>query len=298
MAVILRVNVDNPDELLTLFGAAAKIRWEHSTDAISWTEGGTETIVTATYQYTVEYLAGSSTTYFRTRYSTANPSVASDYSAYSATYTSVPEGYATLPSVRYRLKLALTDIADNDWLTKACDAVNLLITERIGRFVGPSSDTIRTYDGNGAVKGGRRFYVPGGIRTLTQVEVKYSTGESWVTVTSGDVVLRPHVTRLQPGQPYMYAEFIDNHSGGVNRFYPGYDNIRLTGTFGFAVIPPTLTEVADMLVVRMYQNKRTGQTDVVGADPFGNPVVTRFMSKPDWDKIDYYRFLLSDWGSI
>lgn len=296
MAVIFRISVPNPDDILTLFGAGAKARWEHSTDASSWTEGGTEAIVTGTTSYAVEHLAGTTSTYYRTRYSTATPAVAADYSAYSDTFqVSAANAYTDLVGVRLRMKQLNADRGDDAWLQTCIDAVNTFLNNRIGFFCGPSTDTVRTYDGCDSVKNGRRFYVPGGIRTLTTVEIKLLTSDStWLTVTSGDVVLRPHVSRLPPGCPYLYVQWLDYPTGSYDRFTHGYNNLRLTGTFGWASVPDDLVELADSLVVRTFQTKRSGQADTYGQDALGNPVVSRFMSRLDYEKIDYYRFLMWD----
>lgn len=84
MAAYTEVTIADPQLILDTFGALAKLRWEHSEDdGDTWLEGGTETVVATVRKVVIEYLAGDDDTLFRTRYSTASPATADDYSAYS-----------------------------------------------------------------------------------------------------------------------------------------------------------------------------------------------------------------------
>lgn len=84
MAAYTEVTIDDPQLVIDTFGAGARLRWEHSEDAgLTWLEGGTETVVATIRKVVIEYRAGDDDTLFRTRYSSASPATADDFSAYS-----------------------------------------------------------------------------------------------------------------------------------------------------------------------------------------------------------------------
>ena len=58
-------------------------------------------------------------------------------------------------------------------------------------------------------------------------------------------------------------------------------DIVIVGDFGWAAIPPALTELAEVLAVRTWHARKSGQADVVGSDANGEPIVSRFVSTKD-----------------
>ena len=71
-------------------------------------------------------------------------------------------------------------------------------------------------------------------------------------------------------------------------FAPGYANIRITGSFGWASIPADLTEVAEVAVVRAFNGRQTGQTDTSGADETGVAMISRLFDIRDLRTIEHY----------
>ena len=72
-------------------------------------------------------------------------------------------------------------------------------------------------------------------------------------------------------------------------FPAGYGDVRLTGTFGWASPPADLVEVAEAWAVRSWKARATGDADVLGADEYGNQIISdRFPAS--WRMtIDSYR---------
>lgn len=151
--------------------------------------------------------------------------------------------------------LGLTTAAQLAVLEPCVDAANAELSRRVGMFLGPSSDTLRLYDGHDAVRGGTRLWVPGGIRTLTQVRIATTSGGTLATATLADFVLGPRSHTMAPGSPYRYVDIIGTSS---SRFWPGYNNVELTGTFGFAAVDADCARIADMVAARMYQYSESG----------------------------------------
>jgi hypothetical protein len=49
-----------------------------------------------------------------------------------------------------------------------------------------------------------------------------------------------------------------------------------------------LAELCERLTIRYWMARSSGQADVVGSDAMGNAVVSRFMSRPDYQILDGY----------
>jgi len=214
----------------------------------------------------------------------------------------VPDTYADLSRIKRRLRGGADDesTVDDDILSDSIGAVQSYLVSFLGLFLGPTTVTQILLDGAQAIDSRRRLYVPFGIQTLTSVEVQPTTGASWATVTAGDLISRPraHEPRVDPSQPTTMLMFKDVTSGSYLSFPYGYDNVRITGTLGWSAPPAKVGEVADTLVIRLYQARQTGQRDYVGNDDEGNPVVSRFISGEDRRLLRTFRHEIFGFGSI
>jgi hypothetical protein len=135
--------------------------------------------------------------------------------------------------------------------------------------------------------------VPFGIQSLTSVETH--DGTDWATVTATDLVSRPRAyePRIDPNQPTTMLMFKDDVSGSLSSFPTGYEDIRITGTLGWPEPPAKLGEIADTMVIRMYQARQTGQRDFVGNDEEGNPIISRFLSGEDKRVLATFRYQIT-----
>lgn len=272
-------------ELLTsdAYGTGAKLRLESATtETGSYTELSTTTIVTGTQGYEFWDATGTATTWYRWRVSNTGGTV---FSPYSAAFQVTDDQYVTLDIVKERL--GLTTATDDATLGRFLMAAGRFMSNRIGLFLGPSTDTVRTYDGHDADCD--VLWIPGGIRAFTLIEVADGTGETFETVTSGDILIRPKAHLLPPGEPGSWLQFSDNPTGDWGSWPSGYDNIRITGTFGWREVPEDLAELAARLTQRYWLARSSGQADVVGSDALGNAVVSRFMARVDYQILDGYR---------
>lgn len=194
--------------------------------------------------------------------------------------------YATLADLKTRANLG-TATTDDTLLGDICDQINGYIESpaATGRILAPISGTpAYTFDGDG----GTVLWFPTGIRTVTTLEVALYTGATYATVGTADYFLRPHEQDRDNGWPALRIEFSDRPTGSYARFPVGYDTVRVTGTFGWAAIPDEITEIALVAAVRAWHARESGQTDIVGTDEFGKPLVSRFFSARDYATLKSY----------
>lgn len=174
---------------------------------------------------------------------------------------------------RWKLENDHKDQESDSLLWTAIRSITSLINLRVGVFLGPSSSTTFTFDGSAAVRDGRRIWIPGGMRSFTTAQLKTATGGSWETIATGDVRLGPR-TGMRPGQPYLYAEFLDVVTGSHGRWYAGMDNGRFTGCeIGYAEREPQLVAMSDMILSRMVADHDRGS--------LASPTPTKFLYDDD-----------------
>ena len=198
--------------------------------------------------------------------------------------------YTTGTAVKARLGIGSGDTTDDTLLGGYVNATNEWIEQYCGRQVGPVTAGTATFDATyDASPSGRTLYIPQGIRTFSAVTVAPSTGATGVAATTGDLVVLPRSHNRRPDWPGFELEFIDAPTGAVATFGTGYGNITVVGAFGWAAIPYKVAEIAEAIVVRIWHARMSGQTDIVGSDETGAPLVTRFISGEDRATLRDYR---------
>jgi hypothetical protein len=296
--VAIRVNiyVENPDELLSLYGAGALIRVESATTyAGSYTELGTVPIVSQIYSYVYNDTAGTTTaTFYRTRYSNVGNSLDSDYSdIFQGGYN---PGLCDLIDVKQRLWGATADTTtdQDETLSEYITQVTDWIQGRTGQTFLPdpygSGTSVHLFHGYDASRDGTRLWIPQGIRSVTTLEIAQYTTAAFVTMPAGTYFLDPSVDYRKPGWPPTRITLTDYTTGAVSPifFFPGYNNIRVTGAFGWATVPPAIQNVAASVVVKAFKNQRTGYSDTIGNGEYGQTVVTKSISDLDYRTVMRY----------
>ena len=178
-----------------------------------------------------------------------------------------PLNYATRGGVKRRLDI--TDSTDDTILDDIIADVNQDVEDMTGRAIGPSTVTNELLDGHDALEDGRCLLYPKGIRTVTTLEVASGTGESFSTVPSADIFIRPGAAYRQPDWPAfeIWMTDVPSTTNTLPVFLPGYANIRLTGAAGWVSIPSTLTSAAETTAVRTFLSNRAGHPE--GSDETG-----------------------------
>jgi len=186
-------------------------------------------------------------------------------------------------SATIKTRLGITDSVDDDLIASYATAVNEWVETFTGRQIGPTTGGTATFDGYNDISDDcKTLYVPQGVRTITSLTVAPQTGATPVSATAGDLIIQPRVhNRVGPDWPGTEIRISDYPSGLVTYFTYGYGNIVLVGDLGWASIPVKITELATAIAVRIWHARKAGQTDIVGSDVTGAPVVTRFVSAED-----------------
>lgn len=265
MATLVKLTVQDPQDVLDTFGTGALIRIERDTSAAMGTASEVTTIavVAGTTEYEYRDQTGvAGTHYYRSRYSKATPSGDTDYSGYGSVFRAGTPGGQVITLETVKTWAVIGDTEDDGWLPMLVNAINRAIIRGIGVDIGPSPDTTRTYDACDAVRGGRRLWVPGGLRTFATVEVS-TDGSTWTAVTS-DVRIGPAEHERPAGEPGAYIEFKPYTSGSAT--FSGYRYVRITGTafatFGWDAYPDDLVQAAVAAAIRMMR-ERQGRSDFI-----------------------------------
>jgi hypothetical protein len=260
MAALLRILVSDPANVLQAYGAGAKVYIQRgTTDLVGDSSALSSVVVVAgTTEYEYADSAGTAGTdrYF-IRYGTASPAVADDYSGWTGPLLAGALSGEVITLETFKTWANIDDTVDDPWLPLAIGACNRAIIgpSGVGLDLGPSPDTVRTYDACDAVRNGTRLYIPGGIRAFTTVEVS-SDGSSWTAVTS-DVRIGPASHERPPGEPAGYIESKPYTTGTAT--FAGYAYVRITGTafatFGWDAWPMDLVQAAVAAVQRMSRHR-------------------------------------------
>lgn len=203
--------------------------------------------------------------------------------------------YVTLALAKARLGIPSADTTDDTLLTRLCDQVNAYIESYTGTVLAPIGTATYTFDGDERVNG-RQLLIPRGVRTITLLENSAYTGGPYQTIPSSDYFLRPSNSDLNPGFPFTELVMTNVPSAGnpLPTFNPGLDNIRITGTWGWAATPDEIKEVAEVMLVRAWAGRQAGQTDQIGVSEGGMPIISRTVSLRDRETLNRFRLKRPD----
>lgn len=291
MANVIRVRVENPDDLLNtgMYGAGALIRLQSSaTETGAYTDVTTAAIVSATNIYAIYDSAGGSTTWYKTRYESASGALTSDYSA--AFQAGQPSTLCDFEDIKQQLRVASTDTTQDEEIIQWCESVTDFIHGFTGRSFLPDSTTQYTYDGFDATENGRCILVPTGIQSVSLLEVAMYTGGPYNTIPSTDFFLRPQGADLMPGWPYTELWMTDIPSSGnpAPYFFRGFNTVRATGVFGWVSIPKDIEKIARTLVVAALRERGSGGGDAVTIGIDGERTFERALSYVDRETLKRY----------
>jgi len=127
------------------------------------------------------------------------------------------------------------------------------------------------------------------VRSVSELAVATQTGGSYTVIPATDYFLRPLPQDRDPGWPATRIELSDWPTGAAWFFWPGYNTVRVKAVTGWPAIPDEITDVALTMVVRAWHARQGGQTDIVGTDETGAPVVSRYLSGRDRETLKRYR---------
>lgn len=286
----IAITVPNADELLNagLYGAGAVIRVQVGAAAagpfadLSGT-GATATLplVSGTRLYTAFDPTGTPASWYQYRFENAGATRLSDYVAAFQAPAEDVGGVCSLYDAKQRLGFS-TSTEDANILGYIAQATDFLQRETGRLFVRSplSGTTTFLYD---VSRPSRELWIPRGIATVTQLEVKFTTTSSFVTVPTADWFLDP--SPVEPGWTYTHITLSDLPTGGVPYFFPGKAVVRMTGAEGWPAVPASV-ENAGLDFVEVLHRSR------------GNPGVgATFTVNVDGSRT-YERLPASVWGVI
>lgn len=235
MGLLLRVNVDAPDDVLRDYGAGAKLYWARdntsSTGSFADASGSTA-IVDGQSQYEIFDATGQDGHWYRTR---VGDSGGTSFSAWDGPFQGGSLlAYATVDALREALELP--DHSNDNYLADVLRRASAIIDAECGRdfYRHPqvSGTEVRTYHVTSVTD-----TIEDDIISISQVEYAPATAEPYSILASG-YVLVPSVVDNVP-----YDALVLTGLGAITQFEAGYATVRLTGVFGFETVP-TIVEAA------------------------------------------------------
>lgn len=196
-----------------------------------------------------------------------------------------------ITSTTLKRRLGITDSTDDTLIGEIVNEVNQFIETRTGRILSPVTHTAVLFDGYDAIEGGRCLHIPQGIRSISLLEVTATTGGTFSTVPSTDYFIRPTAHERDPGWPgtEVWMTDIPSAANSLPVFLPGYANIRLTGTGGWAAVPDDIAAIAMRCGVSAWRGRSSSGTDDFSAGTDGERTFSAALSGKDWKTLERYR---------
>lgn len=291
MPNLIRLFVEDADALLNagMYDAGAIVRLQScATETGVYANESTAALVSGTKTYTLYDANGAATTWYRTRYENAGGTITSDWSPVFQVGAEGAGYLCSLEDVKQRLfNTATADTANDEDLAEIIRDVTTDILGHTGReFVGTPGDVTRTFDAEWT---GPTLYIPGGIRSITTLG--YATGDqpdsggTYSTITSGYYYLRPLAHDRTSGWPATRLELASGYY-----FHAGRSTVQITGTFGWAAVPPDIAGIAAAVVIRRFQARQSSSSGadlLVGSADLGFRTLA-FLSPAERAKLDWY----------
>lgn len=282
--MLIRVNVDNPADKITEFGAGAKLYWARdntsATGAFTDASGST-TLVAGQTQYEIIDTTGAVGHFYRTRIGNTGGTLFDSWS--DVFQAGAPTAYATVDALREFLQLPNTD-RDNvlaDLLLRVTTKIDNSLGFDFFRHPAVTGTEVRTFDGDNR----SWIHVRQGITSLTNVELAYITGGAYSVLAAADWVLR---NPLNEGGPYLDLEL--TQIGAHTRIWAAYNALRLTGVFGYTSIPPDIEQATLMWCADLYRLGAGGGSPLSATgEEFGQERFIGGMPRFTWETLEDYR---------
>lgn len=280
--MLIRVNVNAPDDKITEFGAGAKLYWarDNTSRVGAFTDAsGSVTLVAAQSQYEIIDSTGVRGHFYRTRVGNVGGTSFDEWS--DVFQVGAPTAYAELDDLREYIGLpdASQDNTLSDLLAQASDYIDVKCGRDFYRHPAVTGTETRTYDGTG----GSIVWIPDGIVSATGASLRLYTGSSPIALASGDWVLGP-ADKLAD-RSYQWIGLSD--VGAYRTWSVGYGTVSVTGVFGNETIPPLIAK-ATLDLAREWYRQGPGGGGPVGVNQFGTPMFLQGMPTTVREVIAHY----------
>lgn len=263
--MLIRVNVNNPGDKITEFGAGAKLYWarDNTSPIGTFSDGsGSVTLVASQTQYEIVDTSGAVGHYYRTRIGNTGGTLFDEWAP--VFQAGAISAYATLDDLREYLRPP-DDTDDNllsDLLVDASEYINERCERDFYRHPQVSGTETRVLNGSGT----RRLWVRPGIISLTSVELAGGTDETYSLLAAGDWGYWP------PDAEASYDALILSDVGVYEKWYTGIATVRLIGAFGWEE-PPSMIKRATLDLARQRYQQAHGGAETLGVNAFGTPIL-------------------------
>lgn len=278
--MLIRVNVDNPADKITEFGAGAKLYWQRDNASASGAFGdgsGNVDLDPEVTQYEIIDAAGILGAYYRTRVGNALGTLNEEWS--DVFQAGAITAYATLDSLREYVDPP-DDSQDNllsDLLVAASAYIDGQCKRDFYRHPQVTGTEVRTLNGTGR----RRLFVRAGIVSLTGVRLAELTGGPYTSLAGSDWFLGPDEARGS----YDWIELSDQSA--YTEWWTGQATVELTGVFGQERVPEDIVK-ATLDVAREWYRQGPGGGGPVGVSTLGTPIFANGMPFSVQKVIDTY----------
>lgn len=198
--------------------------------------------------------------------------------------------YATVANVKKRLASSDSYSSDDDAvLATLCAGINGWIELKAQRVLGPIEDATYVFDASDWTEDGTVLPIRHGIRSVTSLKLATASGATLQLVPADEYELLPRSQNRQFGYPATRLHL--HNEGGTSpiaRVYAGRGVTELIGDFGWETVPSEIQELAETAVVRAWHGRQAGQSDIIGSDETGEPIVSRFVSARDREILKAY----------
>ena len=293
MPNVLHLTVENPEEILNAgaYAAGAILRLQSGAadsgpfaDVSGTGSTPTVTVITGVRAYTGYDPAGTSTTWYRTRYENAGATRVSDWSAVFQVGAEEAGLICSLYNVKQALGIPANDVSHDEDILDDIVAVTDEIESVTGRdFTGARSDvTFRIH-----TRAGKKLWFPKGLQSIATLGVattdQPASGGVYGNVT--DWYLDPPDAMREPYWPATVIRF-PSISGSL--FYDAAFGAQITGKPGWAQVPPRVARIGETAACAYYATRgKAGPRAVIG--PSGGTTILRDISPADWNTLLEYR---------
>lgn len=298
----ITILVEDPDAILNagMYGAAAEVQLQTSaTEAGVYADvsgtGSTPTItvLSGVRSYSGYDPSGTSSSWYRTRFTTADGTTR--VSDWSDPFQVGDETAGLLCSVSdVEQELGRTASAnERELILEKIRQVSRAIERATGRWLAPRpTDPASTTTLYFHTEYGQELHIPRGVRTVSALGVasedQPASGGTYTTATAADYYIDPPVSeRIDDDEPGKWIRFRDNPSGPVSWFVQAAHGASVTGSFGYAVVPPDIQGVATRAALRRFLGKGAAGTSIA-VGPTGTEFILPDLSAADRATLDDY----------
>lgn len=287
--ILVSYVVTDPAAQIAALGAGALLRLERaSSEAGTYAEFATVALASSVNVYDVWDPSGDQTSWYKVRFSKAD---GTSPTSYSAAFQAGEQAYASRTDLLRTMRMTTTDARFLDRATDVLAETTRDLIREVGLsyFRSPLAGTEDViFDG----PGGRLLHVHGlaprvGVVSVTTVNIRNRVTDSWTALDAADWRLEgePGSTGREPGDPYFHVALMPGGSYGA--WPKGKNLVQLAGAvFGWDAIQSDQREA----VVAWSRQRLAGDPSLpggaMGPDEYGQPIASDRWPRAVYDLVN------------